>query len=128
MSRILDRSITPSAHLLASSGIGSARLQLSCSPCLADLYVAFAREGTDLPATGPPVTISFQATRAILLASATAANFGGLRLRRSTIQGEPRPPRRTCLITAVAPTTNTLRKASSPALVMTPSLTLPAVE
>jgi hypothetical protein len=32
-----DRSITPSAHSLASSGIGSARLQLSCSPCLADL-------------------------------------------------------------------------------------------
>jgi hypothetical protein len=29
--------ITPSAHYLASSGIGSARLQLSCSPCLADL-------------------------------------------------------------------------------------------
>src|SRR5271157_3249371 len=49
-------------------------------------------------------------------------------LRRSTIQGDPRPPRRTCWTTAVAPTTNTLRKASSPALVMTPSLTLPAVE
>ena len=50
-SRVLDRSITPSAHLLASSGIGSARLQLSCSPCLADLYVAFARAaGTDLAA------------------------------------------------------------------------------
>jgi hypothetical protein len=30
-------SITPSAHYLASSGISSARLQLSCSPCLADL-------------------------------------------------------------------------------------------
>ena len=66
--------------------------------------------------------------RAILLANATAANFGGLRLRRPTIQGDPRPPRRTCWMTAVAPTTNTLRKASSPALVMTPSLTLPAVE
>ena len=66
--------------------------------------------------------------RAILLANATAANFGGLRLRRPTIQGDPRPPRRTCWMTAVAPTTNTLRKASSPALVMTPSLTLPAVK
>src|SRR3984893_14341367 len=65
--------------------------------------------------------------RAILLANATAANFGGLRLRRATIRGAPRPPRRTCWMTAVAPTTNTLRKASSPALVMTPSLTLPAV-
>jgi hypothetical protein len=29
--------ITPSAHYLASSGISSARLQLSCSPWLADL-------------------------------------------------------------------------------------------
>src|ERR1700726_2060533 len=38
--RVLDRSITPSAGCLASSGIGSARLQLSCSPCLADLYAA----------------------------------------------------------------------------------------
>src|ERR1700730_7351271 len=66
--------------------------------------------------------------RAILLANATAANFGGLRLRRPTIQGDPRPPRRTCWMTAVAPTTNTLRKASSPALVMPPGLTLPAVE
>ena len=37
MSLIVDRLITPSAHHLASSGIGSARLQLSCSPCLADL-------------------------------------------------------------------------------------------
>jgi hypothetical protein len=36
MSLIGDRLITPSAHL-ASSGIGSARLQVSCSPCLADL-------------------------------------------------------------------------------------------
>src|SRR3954453_21952127 len=37
MFRVVDRSITPSAHYLASSGIGSARLQMSCSPCLADL-------------------------------------------------------------------------------------------
>src|SRR5712692_8037444 len=35
ISLIGDRLITPSAHL-ASSGIVSARLQLSCSPCLAD--------------------------------------------------------------------------------------------
>jgi hypothetical protein len=39
-----------------------------------------------------------------------------------------RPPRRTCWMTEVAPTTNTLRKVSSPARVMTPGLTLPAVE
>ena len=37
VSRVVDRSITPSAHYLASSGIGSARLQFSCSPCLANL-------------------------------------------------------------------------------------------
>ena len=37
-------------------------------------------------------------------------------------------PRRTCWITAVAPTTSTLRKASSPARVMPPSRVLPAVE
>ena len=76
-----------------------------------------------------PVTISFQAIRAILLANATAASFGGLRLRRSRSHGDARPPQRTaCLITAVAPDTNTARKASSPARVMAPSLTLPAVE
>ena len=36
--------------------------------------------------------------RAILLASATAANFGGLRLRSSVNQDDDRPPRRTCWI------------------------------
>ena len=35
---------------------------------------------------------------------------------------------RTCRIRAVAPTTSTLRKASSPARVITPSRALPAVE
>ena len=34
--RVVDQSITPSAHYFASSGIGSARLQFCCSPCLAD--------------------------------------------------------------------------------------------
>jgi hypothetical protein len=37
ISLVVDRLITPSARYLASSGISSARLQLSCSPCLADL-------------------------------------------------------------------------------------------
>jgi hypothetical protein len=51
VSRVVDRSITPSAHYLASSGIGSARLQSSCSPCLADLYTATAKAaGTDFEA------------------------------------------------------------------------------
>ena len=73
------------------------------------------------------MTISFHAMRANLFANATAASFGGLRLRRC--QGDARPLQPTaCLITAVAPDTSTARKASSPARVMTPSLTLPAVE
>src|SRR5665213_3075023 len=37
ISLVVDRLITPSAHYLASSGTSSARLQVSCSPCLADL-------------------------------------------------------------------------------------------
>src|SRR3954454_3726376 len=53
--------------------------------------------------------------RAILLASATAASFGDLRLRSSVSQGDIFPPRRTCWITEVAPTTSTLRNPSSPA-------------
>src|SRR5258707_15782442 len=67
--------------------------------------------------------------RAILLASATAASFGGLRFSRASNQGDGRPrPLRTCWITAVAPATNGLRKTSSPARVILPSLVLPAVE
>src|SRR6266478_3529169 len=67
--------------------------------------------------------------RANLLASATAASFGGLRLRSCSTHAESmlRPlPFCRCLMTAVAPTTNALRRPSSPARVMTPSLTLPA--
>src|SRR6202171_4991732 len=42
--------------------------------------------------------------RAILLASATAASFGGLRFTRATSQGDGWPrPCRTCWIPAVAP-------------------------
>src|SRR5258708_4756569 len=67
--------------------------------------------------------------RAVLLASATAASLGGLRLTSATSHGEGRPrPLRTCWITEVAPATNTLRKASSPAFVIAPSRPLPAVE
>lgn len=54
--------------------------------------------------------------RANLLANATAASLGGLRLRMSISQGDARPLLPTaCLITAVAPDTSTARKASSPA-------------
>src|SRR5216684_9378550 len=45
VSRVVDRLIAPSAHYLASSGIGSARLQLSCSPCLADLLDRAYQDG-----------------------------------------------------------------------------------
>src|SRR5256886_15392999 len=66
--------------------------------------------------------------RAFLLASATAASLGGLRFSSATSQGDGRPrPRRTCWITAVAPATNRLRKTSSPARAILPSLVLPAV-
>ena len=77
------------------------------------------------------MTISFQAMRATLLASATATSFAGFRFRSCSSQGESALlllPFTTNLRSAVAPTTNTLRKASSPARVMTPSLTLPPVE
>src|SRR3954451_21737823 len=40
--------------------------------------------------------------RAILLASATAASFGDLRLRSAVSQGDALPPHRTCWITAGA--------------------------
>ena len=66
--------------------------------------------------------------RAILLASATAANFGDLRLSSAASQGDALPLRKAWRITAVAPATSTLRNPPSPARVITPSLTLPAVE
>src|SRR5258708_13764101 len=54
VSRVEDRLITPTAHYLASSGIGSARLQFSCSPCLADLWTASAEAvDTDVTMYGP---------------------------------------------------------------------------
>src|SRR5439155_15967021 len=82
-----------------------------------------------IPAERPPLTISFQATRAILLANATATSLAGLRLRRSSNQGGEYPrPFSACWITAVAPATSTLRNVSSPARLITPSRVLPAVE
>jgi hypothetical protein len=45
MSLVRDRLITPSALYPASSGAGSARLRLNCSPYLADLYAAAAGAG-----------------------------------------------------------------------------------
>jgi hypothetical protein len=69
--------------------------------------------------------------RAILLANATATSLGAFRLNSCVshaARAPPPRPLRTCLTAEVAPTTSTLRKVSSPARVMTPSLTLPAVE
>ena len=67
VSRVVDRLITPSAHYLASSGIGSARLQSNCSPCLADLWTASAAvAGTDIVIWLFLVTIVFHAMRFML--------------------------------------------------------------
>src|SRR4051794_35310965 len=61
--------------------------------------------------------------RAILLAGATATSLGGLRRSRSSSQADDflLLPSRTRRRRAVAPTIRVLRKASSPARVMTPS-------
>ncbi|EEW61123.1 hypothetical protein SCH4B_0266 [Ruegeria sp. TrichCH4B] len=77
-----------------------------------------------------PDIIIFHVILAILLANATAASFGDLRLSRSISQGEAflPLPALTCRSNEVAPTTRVLRRASSPARVVTPGLTLPAVE
>src|SRR5258708_20317947 len=71
----------------------------------------------------------FQAVGGVLLASATAATLGGLRLSNSTSHGEGLPRLfLACWMQVVAPLTSTARKRSSPARVMPPSLCLPAVQ
>ena len=54
--------------------------------------------------------------------------LGRLALQQRDEPGRRPVPRRTCQMTAVAPTTSRLRKVSSPARVITPGLTLLAVE
>src|SRR5437016_14679716 len=54
-----------------------------------------------------------QTMRPILLASATAASFLGLRASNPTSHGEA-CPRLACWMTAVAPSTSSRRKSSSP--------------
>jgi hypothetical protein len=74
-------------------------------------------------------SMSRQAMRANLFASATATSFGGLRSNIAASQGEGFVrPFLTCLSSAVAPTMRVDRIAGSPALVMPPSLTRPPVE
>ena len=51
VSRVVDRSITPSALLLASSGIGSARLQLIPFPHQYDLRM-YGNEVMDFTVSG----------------------------------------------------------------------------
>src|ERR1700688_5005899 len=75
-----------------------------------------------------PRTMMAQATRAILLASATAATFVGRHSINRPSQGRFCVP---CLraqrITAIAPTTSNRRKYRLPCFVMLPSLSLPPV-
>ena len=57
----MDRLITPSAPHLASSGIGSARLHLGCSPCLADFWTALAEAAGRMSLCGSPPSPSSSA-------------------------------------------------------------------
>src|SRR5439155_22754305 len=95
-----------------------------------DAFAACPLTGAALPGLYcSPLTLAVQAVRAVLLASATAATLGFFSAMIRASHGEVLPPPRlACWITAVAPVTSTARKASSPALVMPPSLFLPAVE
>src|SRR5688500_7856526 len=73
--------------------------------------------------------MSFQAMRRVLLARATAATLGGLRLSNSRSHGEELLRLFVAWrIQAMAPLTSTARKRSSPARVMPPSFCRPAVE
>jgi len=77
-----------------------------------------------------PRTISAQATRAILLASATAATLRGLRCNRARNQSVIclLPGRTAAWITEVAPMTSRTRNRSLPARLMPPIRCLPPVE
>src|SRR5882724_5072546 len=66
-------------------------------------------------------------TRAILLASATAASFFGLRASNPKSHGETRPLLARWM-TAVAPSTSSRRRLSSPWWLILPGRCLPAVE
>src|SRR6202048_4357588 len=74
-----------------------------------------------------PLIIMAQMTRAILLASATAASFFGLRASNPKSHGEARPLLARWM-TAVAPSTSSRRRLSSPSWLILPGRCLPAVE
>lgn len=56
--------------------------------------MGISEAGPDCPLYVSPETMSFQAMRAILLASATAASLGGFRLSSSANHREALPDRR----------------------------------
>ena len=68
-----------------------------------------------------------QMMRAILLASATAASFFGWRASNPSSQGAVRPGL-ACWMTAVAPSTSSRRRVSSPCRLIRPGRCLPPVE
>src|ERR1700730_15234537 len=74
-----------------------------------------------------PLIIMAQMTRAILLASATAVSFFGLRASNPKSHGEARPLLARWM-TAVAPSTSSRRRLSSPSWLILPGRCLPAVE
>ena len=83
---------------LASSGISnSTRIPVLNSSILADLHATSAMTAdADFALYVSLDTMIFQAIRAILLASAMAASFDGLRLSSSVSQAEALPVRRAC--------------------------------
>ena len=87
----------------------------------------WAGSGLRRPAQASPLTIMARTMRAILLASATAATFFGLRACNPMSHGAVRPGL-AARITAVAPITSRRRKSSSPARLIRPSFCRPAVE
>src|SRR5262249_10882966 len=80
----LDRQIAPPPCARASLGHGAERW-----PCANLVQVAAAMgAAARVRSYRWPLTISFQAMRAVLLASATAASLAGLRLSNWASQGE----------------------------------------
>lgn len=118
VSRVTDRSITPSSFRckslysrclsvatsqgMAASAGAAVKAGRRPPPQAAPDGLDGGEAGAKLPAWsqryGSPVTIIFQAMRAFLFASATAASFGGLRASSAASHGEAAMrPRRTCV-------------------------------
>ncbi len=95
VSRVPDRSIIPSSRSCKFTGSAPILVLPSrSSGRLINCYaVAALAASPSSRLYGSPVTIIFQAIRAILLARATATSFGGLRLRSSVSQCDAARPR-----------------------------------